>query len=98
MSPTYSRENRFADDWQKLTEEQRRRFTVAVRELVEDLRARRPPRPGLRVKGVQGARGIFELTWAPDGRATFEYGDEVSPGQAHVNWRRIGTHDIFKRP
>lgn len=23
---------------------------------------------GLRVKGVRGARGVFETTWAPDGR------------------------------
>jgi hypothetical protein len=34
-------------------------------------------RPGLRVKGVRGAAGIFEMTWADDGRATFEYGDAI---------------------
>jgi hypothetical protein len=55
-------------------------------------------RRGLRVKAVQGAPGIFEMTWAGDGRATFQYGDERRPGHPHVIWRRIGTHDIFARP
>ena len=35
------------------------------------------------------------MTWAPDGRALFCYGDEVHPGETHVEWLRIGTHDIF---
>jgi hypothetical protein len=38
------------------------------------------------------------MSWAPDGRATFEYGDEVHPGQPHIVWRRVGTHSIFRRP
>lgn len=54
--------------------------------------------PGLRVKRVQGARGVFELTWAPDGRATFEYGREVQPGEPHIVWRRIGTHAVLRQP
>jgi len=41
---------------------------------------------------------VWELTFAPDGRATFEYGDEVRPGDAHVIWRRIGDHSIFADP
>lgn len=62
-----------------------------------DLRAGRFRR-GLRVKAVQGAAGIFEMTWAPNGRATFQYGAQRRPGERHVIWRRIGTHDIFGRP
>ncbi len=62
-----------------------------------DLRAGRFRR-GLRVKAVQGAAGIFEMTWAPDGRATFQYGEERRPGDRHVIWRRIGTHDVFVQP
>ena len=62
-----------------------------------DLRAGRFRR-GLRVKDVQGAAGIFEMTWAPDGRATFQYGEERRPGDRHVIWRRIGTHDVFVQP
>src|SRR4051812_15750132 len=34
------------------------------------------------------------MTWAYDGRATFEYGDEVHGGQPHIIWRRVGTHAI----
>ena len=73
----------------------------AVRQVgvfVEDLRSGRPFRKGLRVKGIQGASGIFEMTWADDGRATFEYGDEVVKGEAHIVWRRVGTHSVFTRP
>ena len=38
------------------------------------------------------------MTWAADGRATFEYGDEVAEGEPHVLWRRVGTHAIFDQP
>jgi len=47
---------------------------------------------------VQAAAGIFEMTWAPDGRATFQFGPEVVAGQPHVIWRRIGRHEILARP
>jgi hypothetical protein len=47
---------------------------------------------------VQGYPGVRELTWAPNGRATFEYGDELHPGDPHIIWRRIGTHGIFRKP
>jgi hypothetical protein len=54
--------------------------------------------PGLRVKRVQGTQGIWEITFAEDGRATFAYGAEVRPGEVHVIWRRVGTHDVFSDP
>jgi len=47
---------------------------------------------------VRKARGVWEITWAPDGRATFEYGDELHPGEPHIRWRRIGGHDILQEP
>jgi hypothetical protein len=47
---------------------------------------------------VQGHAGVWEMTWAPDGRATFHYGDEIRPGDPHIIWRRIGTHAIFRAP
>jgi hypothetical protein len=50
------------------------------------------------VKGVQGHPGVFEMTWAPDGRATFVYGAELISGEKHIVWRRIGPHDILKQP
>jgi hypothetical protein len=55
-------------------------------------------RPGLRVKGVKAHANVFDMTWDNDGRATFSYGAERVPGQPHVIWRRIGTHDIFTPP
>lgn len=76
---------------------QRDAFRTAVRRFAVDMRTGRFRR-GLRVKGIQGAPGIFEMTWAPDGRATFQYGEERRPGDPHVIWRRIGTHEIFGRP
>jgi hypothetical protein len=53
----------------------------------------------LRIKRVQGAPGIWELTWSfagPDGRATFEL-VEVG-GEPAIRWRRIGGHEIFAEP
>ena len=47
------------------------------------------------MKGVRGAPGMFELTWANDGRATFSYGESRSEGEAHIVWHRVGTHDIL---
>ena len=67
-------------------------------QLVEDLNAKRLPRRRLRVQRVQGTQSVWETTWAPDGRATFTDGAEVIAGEPHVQWRRIGTHDIFTRP
>ena len=54
--------------------------------------------PRLRVKRAQGHPGVWEMTWAPDGRATFQYGHEVRPGEPHIVWRRVGPHAIFRRP
>jgi hypothetical protein len=54
---------------------------------------------GLRVKRVQAAPGVWEMTWSfsgPDGRATFEW--RVFDGEPGILWRRVGHHDIFKRP
>jgi hypothetical protein len=53
---------------------------------------------GLRIKGVQGAPGVFEISWVPDRRATFEFGEEHLPGQRHIVWRRIGGHEVLGQP
>ncbi|MFI4977058.1 MAG: hypothetical protein ACHQC8_00035 [Solirubrobacterales bacterium] len=52
----------------------------------------------LRVHRVQGAPGVWEITFAPDGRATFEYGEEIIAGEPHIIWRRIGHHDVLSEP
>jgi len=99
VSPTYEAQRRFERDLRRLTRAERDRFGTARRRLVAGL-DQQPPRfdPALRVKRVQGHEGIWELTWAPDGRATFAYGPEVRAGEPHVIWRRIGDHSILTQP
>lgn len=94
--PTYEAFERFRDDYRRLTPEQKRRFLAALTRFIADLRTG-AFRGGLRVKAVQGTAGVYEMTWAPDGRATFELGPSRGHGP-HVIWRRIGTHDNFDRP
>ena len=93
--PTFERLPRFNRDWDKLSDDEREAFKMAIKKFVEDLERGGKFRKGLRVKGIKSARGIYELTWAANGRATFEYGKEVREGAPHVIWRRIGTHDVL---
>lgn len=95
--PTYMVAASARRDFEHLTPEQQRRFHAALREFIECLRMGRF-NPGLRVKRVQGTLGVWEMTWAPDGRATFEYGSGIRLGEPHIIWRRIGSHDIFRQP
>jgi hypothetical protein len=88
---------RFGADFDVLSVHQQAAFLAVVAQFVADLKAG-SFRSSLRVKGVKGAAGIFEMTWAADGRATFEYGSEITPGEAHIVWRRVGTHDVFRTP
>ena len=94
--PTYAWLARFRADFERLPPTQQAAFLLAVGQFVDDLQAGRGFRSGVRVKGIQGASGIFEMTWASDGGATFAYGPEVTEGQPHVIWRRVGTHTISK--
>ncbi len=95
--PTYEWLASFERDLGRLTDDERDLFQQAVTKFVEDLKRGRL-RKGLRVKSVQGAEGIFELTWADDGRATFQYGAPRLKGEAHIIWRRVGGHGIFNTP
>jgi hypothetical protein len=98
--PTFETLSRFERDWEKLTAQQQATFRRVVTEaFVPDLAAPdRPFRRGLHVKGVTAHPDVFEMTSDNDGRATFSYGDERISGQAHVIWRRLGTHAIFTPP
>jgi hypothetical protein len=96
--PTHDELAHFLREFAALSPAQQKQFLKAVVKLVNDLQAGRGFRPSLRIKGVQGHPGIFEMTWAGDGRATFDYGDEQRPGETHIIWRRIGGHDILKAP
>lgn len=36
---------------------------------------------------------VLEMVWTANGRATYACGGEQSRAQAHIIWRRIGSHD-----
>lgn len=95
--PTYQARPRFLRDIGELTSEQTAAWERALERFVEGLRAG-SFHPSLRIKRVKGYPGVWEMTWAPDGRATFEYGQQLRHGEPHIIWRRIGTHDLFRRP
>lgn len=101
--PTYDTESRFPRDWKRLPKDQQELFLTVKDEFIADLKEmeagrRSRFRRGLRVKGVKGAPGVYELRWAADGRATFSWGAERRPGQRHIIWRRCGDHEILKNP
>lgn len=97
--PRYSRTDQFVKDWADLDPADRQRFKTVVRErFVPDLEAGTGFRPGLRVKRVEGTSHVWEMTFAPDGRATWQYAHDSTAGEPHVIWRRIGTHDVFRSP
>lgn len=96
--PTFAWLARFGADVDRLSPAQQEAFLAAVANFVADLQDDQGFRPGLRVKGVKGATGVFEMTWAADGRATFQYGAAVAPGTVHIVWRRVGTHQVFRTP
>ena len=66
-----------------------------MQKFVADLDRGQGFRQGLRVKGIRGAAGMFELTWTDDGRATFSYGASIRAGEPHIVWHRVGTHDVL---
>ena len=95
---------RFLSDYARLNERERALFLGTVREInaayARDTTAWPPQWPAsLRLKAVQGAPGIWEITWSfavPDGRATLQF---ISvEDEAAVQWRRIGRHDILQDP
>lgn len=101
----FQQTERFANDRHKLSDEEFRRFWQVIRDEfipaaewhVSDPGAPWPA--GLRVKSVQGAHGVWEMTWSfagADGRATFEWAQiDCQPA---IRWRRVGGHAIFSDP
>jgi hypothetical protein len=105
----YVRTDSFKADYRRLSPTEKDLFRETVRAFNqgcdEFVRNRDPSvwPAALRVKAVQGAPGVWEMTWSfsgPDGRATWEWvnvaGEEGA--QPAVRWRRIGDHRIFKAP
>lgn len=101
----YERTEKFKRDYRRLRDSERDEFKRIVQEHFAPALERRLAEPAaswpaaLRVKDVEGAPGVWEMTWSftdPDGRATWEWIEiEGAPG---VRWRRVGSHIIFKSP
>lgn len=98
MNPTFEVPASFAREFARLPREQDRAFRQAVDKLVNALRDGREPPRSLRIKRVQGTRDVWEMSYSGDGRATFRYGAEVKSGETHIEWLRIGGHEILARP
>jgi len=99
--PTYERTAQFDRDFAGLSAEAKKLFRDAARKFVEDLEQLPPGqfRKSLRVFPMKGAPGIWEMTFdGNDGRATFQFGDEITGGDPHVMWRRVGKHSIYANP
>jgi hypothetical protein len=102
----YGQTDRFKGDVRRLSDDEKKLFAGVVRKrfvpaaerfAAGNARERWPA--SLRVKAVEGAPGIWEMTWSssgPDGRATFEWRD--FDGQRGILWRRVGGHEIFADP
>ena len=91
--PTYEQTTAFLRDFDRLTRAQQEQFIAAVYLFIADIVAMDVGqidrfRPGLRVKGVQGEPGLFEMTWARNGRATSD--NALIPPAAAT--RRLTVH------
>lgn len=104
--PTFEVEQRFWNQYARLTLDERARFRAARRAFVQALRAWEargcrglPKFPrSLGVTPMVNRRNVLELAWAPGGRCPWEFGTPRRPGVCHVIWRRIGTHAIYEDP
>lgn len=101
----YTRAARFIADLRRLSPTERALFRDVVVEQFVPAAERIAAEPGtpwpkrLRVKRMQGAPGVWEMTWnfaGPDGRATFEW-IEIDT-QPAIRWRRVDGHAIFTEP
>lgn len=97
MAPTFEATSEFDNKYKRLSRQEQQQFRAAVRHLVEDLKAKKGFRRALRVKGFKRATGVFEMSWAPNGRALFTIDEEVIKGETHIRWISIGGHEIFER-
>jgi len=93
--PTYERSPEFIRFYAGLSVDQKRQFREAVAKFVADLAGGGGFRAGLRVKGVKGSPGMYEMTWARDGRAVFSYGAPIREHEPHIVWHAVDTHDVL---
>ena len=96
----YQRLPKFLADWQALSEAERGLVKAWLAEKLLPVVAQYEQNPtayvwpkSLRFERLQGTSGICAIAWSfagPDGRATFEFGDQN--GEPIIIWRRIGHH------
>ena len=95
----------FLSDVRQLRREHAEQFRTVIRDKFVpacDAFAAYPSTPwptSLRIKSVQGSKGVLEMTWSfasPDGRATFEL--ITINGELRCRWRRVGDHGVFRDP
>lgn len=98
--PTYFRTDRFIKDLEGLSEDAKQNFREAVQKFVEDLKRDGIMRTSLGIRAIRSrpGSGIMEFHFEGDGRATFQYGTSKIEGEAHVIWRRVGTHAVYNAP
>jgi hypothetical protein len=96
--PTQEKDPRSWRDRGLLTRDQRTAFVKAAKKLNADLKAGQGCRKGLRIKDGQGHRGVFEMTWADDGRATFRSGTRPHAGDVHVICQPIASQEMLTNP
>jgi hypothetical protein len=94
--PTYEWTATFARELAKLSAPDRAAFREAVALFVAGLRDRNSFRPELRIHKLKD-REAWSLTFGPDLRAVFAYGDEIENGHPHIVWHHIGAHAIYKK-
>ena len=87
--PTHEETPTFLRDYGRLTNTQAKRLEAALSPFIADPRSIEAGeqswfRPGLRVKRVRRVTGLYEMTWAPDGRATLSWGQPLRTGTRHV--------------
>lgn len=81
---SFRRSKRFERNFKKLPQEIKDAFYSQLKKF----RTSHPNlHPSLRVKGVQGKKGIYEMTVTMDIRVTFEYAEDG------MLFRNIGDHD-----
>lgn len=95
----------FRNDFARLPAEHQKLFLQALRQyflpaIAAGSFAGTPPWPKrLRIHRLSNS-DIYSITWhfsSPDGRATFHL-DKTDDDEPLLVWRRIGNHDIYRRP
>jgi hypothetical protein len=94
--PTFERSRRFDREFRRMSRELQRAFLAMLPLFIAALRESPPSfLPALRFKRVQVTDGVWEITFAPDGRATFAYGEQVRPGEGS---RDLAPHRHARHP